>query len=311
MHELLDDGALRRAQSLKRPQNAVDIGRCATCRVRDVEAKSVVDLPYDERRIIVVTDKIPSRVAKPRASGVDVALASAAVVAGAVYPKIGGRWTVDGMFVIVQAVKDFRKGGEAIYPISFQAARGLRFPPGHARRNVVYVGHPVDAGSYIPAADFHRFLFQHKVAEALRLVRSLGAVEVKMTHLDGWDKDAAARIGLSIPTGTPGANVEVSADANRADKKSHQILTEMKLAPSREPHVPDDLVWTPHEPLWQEVANARMESGLDKFVIDVQSVDDFGVNAGLKTLIGKTKLDAGGKFVEHQNTTWRLEGTFS
>jgi hypothetical protein len=268
-----------------------------------------MDLPYDERRIIVVTDKVPSAVAKPRAGAWDIAKASAGLALGGIAGGI-----LPGMAVaslIVHAVKDFRDDGETIYPIDWETARGLRFPPGHARRNVVYVGHPVDAGSYIPAADFHRFLFEHKVAEAMRLVRSLGARAVKVNHVQGWDREAAVRLGLSLPTAATSDNVEVGANASRTDKVGHRILTTMKLVPTSEPHIPDDLVWTPHEPLWAEVAAARIESGLDEFVIDVRSTDDFGVNADLKALIAKTGLEAGGKFIEHQDTIWQLEATFS
>jgi hypothetical protein len=106
-------------------------------------------------------------------------------------------------------------------------------------------------------------------------------------------------------------DAQVGVDTSRRAKAGHEIVTTMTLTPKREPHIPDDLVWTPHEPLWAEVAKARMEDGLDEFVIDVRSTDDFGVNASLEALIGKTKLDAGGKFIEHQYTTWRLQGAFS
>lgn len=59
-----------------------------------------------------------------------------------------------------------------------------------------------------------------------------------------------------------------------------------------------------------EIAAARMESGLGQVAIDVRSTDDFGVNAGLKALIAKAGLEAGGKFVEHQDTIWQLEADF-
>jgi hypothetical protein len=85
----------------------------------------------------------------------------------------------------------------------------------------------------------------------------------------------------------------------------------MRLNPSGSPRVPDDLVWFPHEPLWQEVVDARLTSGLTSFVLDVRSFDDYGVNASLKALVDKYGLEAGGSFVEHRATLWRLEGTFS
>jgi hypothetical protein len=71
----------------------------------------------------------------------------------------------------------------------------------------------------------------------------------------------------------------------------------MRLKPTQSPWVPTDLVWLPHEPLWQEVAQARLESGLDSFVLDVRSTDDYGVNARLKALVAKAGLEAGGAFV--------------
>jgi hypothetical protein len=85
----------------------------------------------------------------------------------------------------------------------------------------------------------------------------------------------------------------------------------MKLNPTKAPHIPDGLIWFQHEPLWREVAEARLESGLDAFLIDVRSTDDYGVNAQLKARIAKSGLDAGGTFVEHRDTVWLLQGTFS
>lgn len=266
-----------------------------------MNSDDLIALPYDERRIVVVTDKVPMAPAKTRRWRTLEAASS----------LVPGGLVISAGLGLFQIVADFREDGEDVLPIELSTAQGLRFPPGHPRRNVVYVGHPVDAGSYIPAADFHRFLFEHKVAEALRLVRSLGAETVKVVYIEGWDSSAAAKLGLSLPQAVAGADVEVGLDAGRQGASTYEVLTKMRLAPSGEPAIPADLVWTPHEPLWSELAHARIESGLTEIVIDIRSTDDFGVNAGLKVLIQKTGLDAGGEFVEHKKTTWRLEATFS
>lgn len=233
-----------------------------------------------------------------------------AVSIGLVFPLIGGLLGVAAR-ILFEQMKRFQDAGQTIYPISWETAQTLRFPPGHPRKNVVYIGHPVDVGSYIPAADFHRFLFQHKVAEALRLIRSLGATKVQVLHVEGWDRRAAAKLGLGLPEALAEVDIQATGDASRTEATDRHILTEMKLTPTAAPHIPTDLVWIDHEPLWAEVADARIESGLKEFLIDVRSADDFGVNVGLKALIQKTGLDAGGEFVEHKNTTWRLEGTFA
>jgi hypothetical protein len=187
-------------------------------------------------------------------------------------------------------------------------AAALRFPVGHPRRKVVYVGHPIDPVMYMPIAQFHTFLFQHKVAEALRLVRSLGANSVDVIRVEGWDLG----VGIDLAMPLPGAEqVEVGANAGVKRSQGDSVMISMRLKPSGNASVPNDLVWLPHEPLWQEVVDARLTSGLLSFNVDVRSHDDYGVTANLKAKIAKSGLEAGGSFVEHRATWWRLTGTFS
>jgi hypothetical protein len=192
--------------------------------------------------------------------------------------------------------------------ITTSEAAPLRFPVGHPRRKVVYVGHPIDPLTYIPMAHFHTFLFEHKVAEALRLMRSLGANSVDVIRVEGWDRNA----GIALAAPVPGAEqVQVGASVGTERGQGQSVMTRMRLNPSGQPHLPDDLVWLPHEPLWQEVVDARLTSGLTSFVLDVRSFDDYGVNVGLQALVAKSGLEAGGSFVEHRATLWRIEGTFA
>jgi hypothetical protein len=211
-------------------------------------------------------------------------------------------------FDLVKARREMRRGGENLVQVPSADAARLQFPVGHPRAKVAYIGHPVDPPVYIPVADFHRFLFEHKVAEALRLIRSLGAVTVEVVRLEGWDQTAGGGLGVVLPEMS---KADVSAAAGQERHSNRSVLSTMRLKPTQSPWVPADLVWLPHEPLWQEVAQARLESGLDSFVIDVRSTDDYGVNARLKVLVAKAGLEAGGAFVEHRNTVWRLQGSFS
>uniref|UniRef100_UPI003519F182 hypothetical protein n=1 Tax=uncultured Paracoccus sp. TaxID=189685 RepID=UPI003519F182 len=50
--------------------------------VPHVNPREVTDLPYEERRIIVVAEKVPSAVAKPRFGDWDVAKAGAVAMLG-------------------------------------------------------------------------------------------------------------------------------------------------------------------------------------------------------------------------------------
>jgi hypothetical protein len=280
-----------------------------------MSAVELLGMPYNQRRIIVVRDDVPPaappRRAMPAAaprrtlSAITPAIRSLLPYASAFH--VGGSLALVA-FDLIKARREMRQGGENLIPVSSADAAELRFPVGHPRPKVAYIGHPIDPPVYIPVADFHRFLFEHKVAEALRLIRSLGAVTVDVLHIEGWDQSVGVEVGVPIPQAH---SAEVGASAGRERAGSRSVLSTMRLRPVRSPSVPADVVWLPHEPLWQEVAQARLESGLDSFVIDVRSTDDYGVNAGLKALVAKAGLEAGGAFVEHRNTIWRLEGTFS
>ena len=77
------------------------------------------------------------------------------------------------LMIVVAGVQVMRKymarsgtDGELL-DVTMSEVASLRFPVGHPRRKVVYVGHPVDPLTYIPVAYFHTFLFEHKVAEAV------------------------------------------------------------------------------------------------------------------------------------------------
>ncbi len=256
-------------------------------------------MPYNQRRIIVVKDGARA----VTASGRPLRLAARAVVP--YVPSVGIALLA---FDLIKAQREMRQGGENLISVSSMDAAQLRFPVGHPRGKVAYIGHPVDPPVYIPVADFHRFLFEHKVAEALRLIRSLGAVTVDVIRVEGWDQSAGIELGVALPDVSQ-ADIGTSAAQERGNTRS--VLSTMRLKPTQSPSIPANVVWLPHEPLWQEVAQARLESGLDSFVVDVRSTDDYGVNASLKALVTKAGLEAGGAFVEHRNTLWRLQGTFS
>jgi hypothetical protein len=110
----------------------------------------------------------------------------------------------------------------------------------------------------------------------------------------------------------PGAEqVEIGAKTTYKRSQGDSVMFSQRLEPFGKPSVPDNLVWLPHEPLWQEIVDARLNSRLRSFDMGVSSVDDYGVTANLKAKIAKSGLEAGGSFVEHRATLWRLKGTFA
>jgi hypothetical protein len=162
------------------------------------EADDLLALPYYQRRIIVVTDP-QAQSARP---------AAASIVSKVLFGRLAPTVAVAGLMVesVLRAQRTMREAGERLVPVSRAQAAGLRFPVGHPRVNVVYVGHPIDPPVYLPVSDFHRFLFEHKVAEAQRLIRSLGAVTVEVVRIEGWDQSAGISLGVMVP-GAPVADI--------------------------------------------------------------------------------------------------------
>jgi len=154
---------------------------------------NIAALPYEDRRLLVVIPDLPVQRIRNIASqdsrstaavGVGTAAAVAGVTAAAVatgglaLPIAAGVLGVVGMAALRarkytdRAVETLKIKGTDVLRVSSAQAKGLEFPQGHPRSKVVYAGHPAIPSKYYPFSDFHRVLFEQKVAEAERLVRA-------------------------------------------------------------------------------------------------------------------------------------------
>ncbi|MEE1895603.1 hypothetical protein V0R51_22085 [Pseudomonas otitidis] len=191
--------------------------------------------------------------------------------------------------------------------ISTEASGALIFPPGHPRRKLVYARHPSSSTLYYPVASFHRKVFEHKFAEAIRILTSLGAKKIRVEHEKGW----GSSFGVDFSAVVPEANAQGSAGLSSSNKADDRLLFVATLKGHPTPKIPDSLVWFPHEPLWQEVARNRIDCGLKKFDLTIGYLDDYGVNAKLMANLTRASFELGGSFEEHVSTTWRITGEFN
>lgn len=274
---------------------------------------NILELPYADRQLVVVAAnavidaerKAAESAAAERntKSWVDLAqpflvYSVSGIVAGVV---------VEAAVEAVKAWQRLRASGVRVLSVSRSEAEVLRFPPGHPRDGVLYVGHPTSPQTYFTTAQFHRVTFEHKFVEAVTLLMSLGAIEMTVEHVAGWSRDFSSK--LSIPVLSAATEISVSAGANQG--KESALLFTAKLKNEMNPAVPDHLAWYPHEPTWQAIADGRLKFGLSDFTLTVRYEDDFGVNAGLKVAAAKAGLELGGHFEDHVSTVWRIAGKFS
>jgi hypothetical protein len=200
-----------------------------------------------------------------------------------------------------------RKSGLDVLDVPSTEAASLTLPPGHPREGVLYVGHPAVPSIYYPAAGFHLHTFEHKFVEAVDLLMELGATRLEVEHVKGWSDQFAAN--LAVPLSLAGGKADLDAKQGRSHGSSALFKATLKGAAN--PKLPDGLVWFPHEPTWQILAEGRLEHGLTEFQLSVRYEDDYGIDAGLKLKAGKAGLDLGGHFQEHESTVWRIEGSFA
>ncbi len=209
--------------------------------------------------------------------------------------------------LVYDAYKKMREGGSKVLTAPYSWGRDLRMLPGHPRDTVLYVAHPVQADVYFPTADFHRFVFEHKFVEALKLLTHLGARTCSVKHQSGWNRDFSSTLSAGIPT----AGFECKAEGGTSSSEGQSVLFEAEYQGHDAPEIPEGLVWFQHEPTWQSLAEGRLKFGLRKFSLQLNYNDDFSVHAGLKVMAEKAGFDLGGKFTDHVSTSWSIAGTFA
>ena len=83
---------------------------------------NLLKLPYDQRRIIVVTDKVPAGAATRRYGWREIL--------GMFSPTFGAALTSMPVEAIIEALTKMRQGGEGLVPVSWTDASWLQFPGG-------------------------------------------------------------------------------------------------------------------------------------------------------------------------------------
>jgi hypothetical protein len=185
-------------------------------------------------------------------------------------------------------------------------AAHLAFPIGHPRDGTIYAGHPLTPRIYYPLSQFHRFTFEHKFSEIIRLLMALGAKRIEVERLEGWGSEMSGQLNVPLQAACAEAGVRV----RRRKKGNSELLFQAVLSGEVIPSVPPDLVWYPHEATWQQVAEGRFRYGLQIFSLSLRYEDDFGIDASLGAKVAGTSLKMGGRFQSQKATVWRIDGAF-
>jgi hypothetical protein len=179
----------------------------------------------------------------------------------------------------------------------------LRFDQGHPLTNVLYVGHPARPDLYFPVAEFHRRVFEHKFAEAVTLLTSLGASRIALRQEQGQTRETE---GAALAQ----ASVAMGFNRTRNERSSSSAAFEAEFPGSRKPVVPDGLCWYPDEQTWQMIAHTRITGGAEKTSLEVRYLTDYGIDMHVVRAARTCGVKIGGKFQEHHDTIWQLDAEF-
>ena len=182
----------------------------------------------------------------------------------------------------------------------------LNFPPGHPQDGGLYVGHPLEASAYYPFDSFHNLLFQHKFAEAIRLLMALGAKEIQIEHVEGWTEKEAGNITASLPMLFAEGGVSYK---RKASNRETTLFTAVLDNPAS-PHVPDGLLWYPYEPAWNAIANGCISHGMKAFALKVEHRESYGITTALAGAYKGIGIGGEYKFRSFRKTSWSLAGSF-
>jgi hypothetical protein len=261
-------------------------------------------VPYAKRRLAVIGAPEPKESRDSSGSSLGKLIAEGAQLAGVPVGLLG---LVAGLAIDLYTSSSSSRPKDApnLYAMPGAEIERYTWPVGHPRPGVVYAASPVRYDTYFTVAEFQDALLLGKVAEAMDLVASLGARKVKIRQVAGQARDLGGSIGLSIPGA---GNVKAKADNHR--KHDSQIEYSATFTPVLEPHIPDDLLWFPHEPMWQSMAKLRLRNGLDTCDLAIRFTSDYGVSGELAAKIQEVGLSIGGKFAEDTSTEWTISAEF-
>lgn len=159
---------------------------------------------------------------------------------------------------------------------------------------VAYAVHPADPNHFIPIADFHSYLLQEKRAEFLRIAGALGAKNVRQTQREHSVKSTRANVTAEAPAAVS-ANAQAAVAAGSASKSLFNLSASFQST-ARPDQLPENLRWYHQEPLWQAMAETRINNKAMSFELTFRYQQDFQVNASLVAGIERLGLSIGGSF---------------
>lgn len=274
-------------------------------------------IPYEERQLILVVKNEDEKIEKIKKlqrdkefgkkllSGLAVAQALAFVAPGGLLLR--SALTVAASVLSNQAFNSTKKTtnkSEGIFYIAtVKEVEAVKFPTVKPVNGKVYAVNPAALDIYYEAPGFHKAVADHKFAEAINLLQSLGATRIEAINIEDQGKSAGG--GVSVTDFGKG-------DVNYQNSHSSKKVFNATYKPKHNPTLPTDLNWYHIEKQWQNIADGRLNRGMESFELELEINSDFGVDADLMAKIDKAlSLGLRAEYKDFKKTYLRIYGEFT
>ena len=187
-------------------------------------------------------------------------------------------------------------------------AAHLSFPTGSPTDDALHIAHPHAADVYYAADEYERRIVGDRAAEAIELMRSLGADFVEVVHEQDSSSSNAVSATVLVPalSGTGG----IQAERTSTDRNSVRYALRFNVT-AQEPALPETLRWYAREPAWQTIAQQRLAHDLREFDLEVRVDQGSGIAASVFAALPFVGVTFGGSRETSNSTVWRIHGTFA
>lgn len=192
--------------------------------------------------------------------------------------------------------------GELISLLNIENLPVVEFPISHPQSDTTYVCHPAKTNLYIPIDNYESELLDDRINEYCYLLQCLGATSIyientkdekllkeeKSNDLVNFNlqvDNAVLTSGLSKLKGllsknddnkTSGVDITSNHDSIGENNQftNSKLQKEQFFNPSKQPYIPEDLVWFKQEPSWQRISQQRLSGNLlahNEFISSAQN----------------------------------------
>ena len=143
--------------------------------------------------------------------------------------------------------------------------KNIAFPVGHPVANQVYIGHPYLPELYLPLETYQYAFVEDRVREFCELAQALGATEITVEALNSSNtnyngsRDRRAS-GSASYSGHSASGSYHGNEAHGSVEEKYQTLNfHQEYEPIEPVHLPEKMVWYPHEAGWQRLYQQRLK----------------------------------------------------